>query len=161
MHTNEPREDPLVDMGYETRDLNIKGIRKASIAFFGFAFACFGVVILWYWTIGPGQQHRNETPANARLIPEKPNPLLQSNVTAKVDIMTLRQAETKVLEGTGYVEGQPGYVHIPIDRAIDLVAAGQVPISTGRSIPATNPGNTTDGRPATATAAPATPGNGQ
>ena len=33
----EKREDPLVDLGYEIRDVNIKGVRTATLAILGFA----------------------------------------------------------------------------------------------------------------------------
>ena len=77
-------------------------------------------------------QHREEradTPpsplvdrSQPRLAPE---PRLQ--VTAEKDLARYRAEQKQLLESYGWVDQPLGVVHIPIDRAIDLVAAQQLP----------------------------------
>lgn len=130
MHTNAPKEDPLVEMGYEIRDINVPNIRKAVLWFFGFAI---GSAIIG-WAVYNNRfvffnLPQKDAPANAiltRPIPGEPNPLLQNNVTAKTDIMTLRRRERERIGSTGYNEDK-STVHIPVDQAIDILVARGLP----------------------------------
>lgn len=131
MHT-EKREDPLVELGYEVRDLNTVAIRNATIGFFVFAIGSAVIGFGAYRVMNPTVF---EPAAKQRvLMPAPPNPLIQSNMAAKVDIMDLRQHETAVLTAPiGWGDPQKTYLHIPIDKAMDLIAAhGLKP--TGSSI---------------------------
>jgi hypothetical protein len=147
MHTKGPKEDPLVDMGYEIRDVDYPMLRKATIYFFVFAFAMF--FIGWYifkWmnpVFAPGFQ------ANTiGKIPGKPIPLLQDNETNVTDIMALRQAETARLTSTGWADDAHTKVHIPIEKAIDLLVKEGLPV-VGANTPAVSKGNTTGERKTT------------
>jgi hypothetical protein len=130
MHTNAPKEDPLVEMGYEIRDINVPNIRKAVLWFFGFAIGS----ALIGWTVYNNRfvvfnLPQKDAPANAiltRPIPGEPNPLLQNNVTAKTDIMTLRRRERERIGSTGYNEDK-STVHIPVDQAMDILVARGLP----------------------------------
>lgn len=145
MHTNHKREDPLVELGYEIRDVNYKNIRTSVLIFFGFAAFSFlaglGLYNLWY------KKENRLTEENlakvARPLPQSPAPLLQNNVDAKTDIIALRRAEAARLGGTGYNEDNHATVHIPIHRAIDLLSSKGVK-PTGQEVPAVSTGNTTD-----------------
>jgi hypothetical protein len=146
MHTNHPKEDPLVELGYEHRDVNYKLLTRAILIFFGFTAFAFGVGLLIYNAIHPVQDRSTQlsNASRKRALPQAPNPLLQNNVTAKTDLMLMRQAEDARLHGTGTNEdGQT--VHIPIERAIDLTLERGLP-KTGASVPAVTRGNTTDMR---------------
>jgi len=147
MHT-EKREDPLVEMGYEVRDINLKGITKAVIIFFAFAAAMIAIswVVLFGIKIGPiNMIGMNPMYANKqsgynkmRVIPTAPNPVLQTNVSARTDIADMRQNEAKRLNN--YSGPQDAQAHIPINAAIEkLVERG---ISTGASVPAVSKGTT-------------------
>lgn len=126
MHTNGPKEDPLVELGYEIRDVNYKGLRKAIIYFFGFGIFCALIGAFIYtnrFTIFMLEEPKPSIDATlARNIPPKPNPLLQNNVVSKTDIAEMRQRETKRLTGTGYVDETQTIAYIPIDRAMELIA---------------------------------------
>lgn len=135
-HGHEPRQDPLVDMGYETRDLNIRNIAKATIGFFIFTFACFGLVGVWfYFTNNNYGVHRDPR----KPLPQYPNPLLQTDMTTRTDIMTLRQNEARIMTTTA--PNRDGTVRIPVDRAIAILAQRGV-APTGAEVPAQSPGNT-------------------
>lgn len=61
--------------------------------------------------------------ANERLIP--PGPLLQSHPEAEMAV--LRAEQVAHLGSFGWVDEAHGVVRMPIDQAIDLVAAGHLP----------------------------------
>jgi hypothetical protein len=143
MHTKEPKEDPLVDLGYESRDIDVKTIEKAVMWFFTFATVMFIVGAWIYANLNPSFSPKYQAQKEDLRIPKPPNPLLQDNVSNFTDIAHLRQHETVVLEGTGYTDATKTVVHIPIDRAIDILAKRGLP-QTGASVPAVSKGNTTD-----------------
>jgi hypothetical protein len=150
MHTNEPKQDLLVDLGYETRDLNVKAIRNATVGFFIFGVLCFGGVLVWFIWFKPKMGFDRD----ARKVAGPPVPLIQSNIATKIDIMAMRKHETQML--STYGKNPDGSVRIPIDRAIDIVAAHGI-ASTGQQVPAVSPGNTIKQnglQPATAVPAP-------
>lgn len=127
MHTNHKREDPLVEMGYEVRDIDMPKIKKTVYIFFGFAIFCIvfaGVALL---IMDPGYIRGESGYQTPPRIPPAPNPLVQTNVTAKTDIIDMRRKEFADLTSTGYVNPEKTKVHIPIDRAIDIMAQRGVP----------------------------------
>lgn len=145
MHTDHKREDPLVDMGYETRDIDIPSLAKALAGFFVFAIVSFTIGWFIYRAMNPRPFNPPIKPAFARKLPQAPNPLLQSNMTAKTDIEDLRQAETAQLTTTGPNINDATKTHIPIDRAIQLLVDRGLPNITSND-PAVSKGNTTDGK---------------
>ena len=137
MHT-EKREDPLGEMGYEIRDINMPLIKKAVNYFFSFAVFCIifawlalfgtpwgvpklGPIPLGFEGMNPMYARKDSGFNTVRRVPAAPNPLLQTNVSAKTDLFKMRQAEDKHLHGTGYVEGKKDRVYIPIESAMDLL----------------------------------------
>jgi len=145
MHTNHPREDPLVELGYEIRDVNYKSLYRTVIYFFIFAGAsAFAGLLLYNWWYPPQSRSTAANAAGmARAMPGKNYPLLQDNVTSKTDIMDLRKGEAARLHGTGYVDDSHTKAHIPIDRAMDLLVERGLP-KVSASVPAVTRGNTTD-----------------
>jgi hypothetical protein len=134
-HGHGPREDPLTDLGYETRDINIPGLRNTAMIFFGFATFCFVVVAVWFWWYKP------QMTSTVDLRKPLPKITLQSNISVRADIQILRQNETQKL---GYRGGNmDGSLHIPINDAINLIAARGLPrtesnvqaVSRGTTIP--------------------------
>jgi hypothetical protein len=141
MHT-EKREDPLVELGYEVRDLNTVAIRNATIGFFIFTIASAVIGFGVYRVMNPTVFHP-QAPTN-RVIAGAPYPMVQTNMTAKTDIMDIRQHETAVLTAPiGWADEQKTHLHIPIDQAMQIVVAkGLKP--TGESVPAVSKGHTPD-----------------
>jgi len=155
MHTNGPKEDPLVELGYDHRDVNYKALIKAVIAFlsFGVGAAIVGAIIYTNrFAIFKLQEPRPGINAElSRRVAATGTPLLQDNVASKVDIMTLRQKETKRMTSTGYTDETRRYVHIPVDRAMEMIAqrgVGSKSAATGSTEPVTiggTPGTPTPG----------------
>lgn len=150
MRTDHPKEDPLVELGYEIRDVNYRALGKAILYFFVFAAISFGFGMWYYGKANPDVNRRTVANINQlkRPMPASPNPILQQNVNSKTDLMRMRDDEDTRLHGTGAIEGTDK-VHIPIERAMDLLVERGLP-KTGADVPAVSTGNTTDG-PKTAT----------
>lgn len=155
MHTNHgPKEDPLTDLGYEPRDVNVGALGKWVVGFFG--FIAFSVTVSWATMVGINcgpvkidglSASYSEKPSafKARKIPGAPYPLLQNNVTATADIMDLRRAEDVRLHGYGWANSEKSRVTIPVEQAIKLIVERGAP-KTGRDVPAVSRGNVTDQR---------------
>jgi hypothetical protein len=155
MHTREPRDvDPLIDMGYERRDIDYRALFKWVIGFFVVSVGFFVASYFFYWWHYLKNPDVQTATAQHRQLPAAPNPRLQTNTSTKTDIMKIRQDETARLAGTGWVNREKGIVHIPIDRAIELTAQGKG-IRSQAVVPAVSQGNTTDQRPVAE--APVTP----
>lgn len=137
MHTNHPKEDPLVELGYEHRDINFKNLTRAITYFFVFTAICFAAGFWVYDVMHPmsNRQTKTSETSYAKFKPKAPNPLLQDNITAKADIMTMRQSEYARLHSTGPIEGAPGKVHIPVERAMDLIVERGLPETPETSTP--------------------------
>ena len=141
MHT-EKREDPLVELGYEVRDLNTVAIRNATIGFFIFTVASAVIGAVCYRVMNP-TVFEDKKPTN-RVVPSAPYPMVQSNVAAKTDIMDIRQHETSILTAPiGWADAEKTHLHLPIDKAIAIIAErGAKP--TGTSVAAVSKGHTPD-----------------
>ena len=141
MHTNHgPKEDPLTDLGYEPRDVNVAQLGKWVIGFF--IFVVLSAITSWV-ILSSGINLRflkidGMSPAytgkaddfKSRRIPGAPNPLLQNNVTARSDIMDMRRAEEERLKGYGWANAEKTKITMPVDRAIDSMVKRAHP--TGR-----------------------------
>jgi len=155
MHTNEPREAPDADMGFEVRDVNISIISKVIFWFIAFDVICYAVVGVWYWAA--------KINISSHLDPKKPMPTieLESNVSVRADLETLRQAETATL--SSYKRNDDGTYTIPIERAMKIIADRGLP-HVLTSTPAVRPGNTIKQnavQPGTAVPYTPAPGGGQ
>jgi hypothetical protein len=132
MRTEHSQEDPLVELGYETRDADLKVLGKASAFFFGFIFFSFIIGFGIFWWLNPDARNEKAAgPPFAKYGPPSPSPLLQTNITAKTDIKQLRMAETTALTTSAVIDRQKGIYRIPIDRAIDLIAQRGLPERPG------------------------------
>lgn len=123
MHTNEPRELEGVELGYDPRDIDSRGIYKVIVYFFVFTLIFFGGGYLVFVWRGWG--------AHTEMDPRKSafsGPRVQGNITSKVDIMTMRQNERATMETYG--TNPDGKQRIPVDRAIELLAERGLPVVT-------------------------------
>ena len=156
MHTNEPRQDPLTDLGYETRDVHYQPIKKIFFGFIIFTVGCLIFTFVYLNTgihIGPIQidgasavySGKQNLESDKRKIPGGLNPLVQSNLATRVEIQEMRQAEDARLNSYGYADEAKTKATIPIEDAINVVATGET-ISTGNVVAAESKGNTTDQR---------------
>lgn len=153
MHTDDgsgPTRDELVAMGYEKRDINLKGVTKVIL--YLFSFAAFSWVSAYFVLqgvrVGPlninglgGEYTKNKVPGEdvPRKLPALPNPLLQNNVTAKSDMMEMRQQEEFFLNRAHRNGPNSAIVAIPVEDAKNLLLSKGVAV--GASMPAQSAGN--------------------
>jgi hypothetical protein len=124
MHTSHgPRPDPLTDLGYEAKDVNMRKIGMATAFFFGFFTLC--VFLTWFYIHLVSPQYfdqRADIPQLQTKIPKPPNPLLQTDVTVRTDMQDLRRAETEAMTNPKWVDQSKGIARIPVDRAMQMIA---------------------------------------
>jgi hypothetical protein len=126
-HGHEPEhKDPLTEMGYELADVEYKGLAKSVGMFFVFVIFCgaAGMAIFIFGFVGWDKfwsGGSTTTAPFARHLPAEPNPLLQTDETAKTDIVLLRRRENAILDGpVTYTDSTKKTIRIPIKEAIDL-----------------------------------------
>lgn len=135
MHTDEPREIQGVELGYDPRDIDLKRILKIVVYFFAFATVFFGGGAIYYIYIGRIETSQHFDARKPPII----GPKIQGNISAKLDIMTMRQNERRLMESYG--TNPDGKQRIPVAHAMDLLAQRGLPVVTSDKT-ATSPGNT-------------------
>jgi len=140
MATKEP-EKPPVDrgLGYEPRDASIKGLLQ-----FAFWMAVLLVVTLvgMRWTF---DYFKKVQPLGATASPLlkqgqrelPPSPRLQ--VHPHQELVDYCQEQQKAVESYGWVSQQAGVVHIPVDRAMDLILKKGLPARPLNEAPTGSP----------------------
>lgn len=129
-----PNQEQLANIGYETRDIAINTLSRWLIGLFAFiGVATFGTLGLYKLLVPTYAETERVSPLeNVRTYP--PNPQLQTR--PKHDIIEYRAAEAK--QENGYTKGENGTVNIPVERAIDLLAArGISGVKGGTAAPGT------------------------
>lgn len=110
------------ELGYEHRDVDYKALAKWFTGFFGLTifFIALSIGIHALLTGTPVGQPVRAVPEIR--IPEAPNPMVQSGFTAKYDMFQIRRQEAERLSSQGWVDESKGVAHIPISRAMELMA---------------------------------------
>jgi len=149
-----PKFDPE-HPGYETEDVNVNGIAVFLAGLFGtvivFFFFCYGMgrVInnLWEKQDGPPNQwkleagvkpyggKREDLTSNAELKQRELQQMTTAFPEPRLDLDDGNQAtadlharEDLLLEHYSTVDGQPGTIRIPIERAMELIAQRGLPV---------------------------------
>ena len=142
--------------GYETTDVNVSGIAVFLAGLFGtviiFFFVCYamGRVInnLWEKEDGPATKwkleagavppggKREDLASNAEMQQKQLERMIANYPEPRLDIDDGNQAtadlharEDLLLEHYSFVEGQPGTIRIPIERAMELMAQRGLPVA--------------------------------
>jgi hypothetical protein len=116
---------------YEARDIHFPLLAAFIVAIF--AFLGF-TLLLASWIDGSLMNiNRGNEPAPpmARLRRTPPEPRLQ--VSEAFDMVRLRDIEDVALSTYGWLDPEAGTVHIPIERAIEVLAAEGLPARQGAS----------------------------
>ena len=158
----QPHVEPRVDAehpGYETEDVNTKGIAVFLAGLFGtvliFFAVCYGIGMVLNgtiqagynkdygkpskWTIeagrAPAGKGENLT-SNAKMEQEELQQMTTSFPQPRLDIDDGNQAtadlharEDLLLEHYSTIDGQPGAIRIPIERAMELIAQRGLPVA--------------------------------
>jgi hypothetical protein len=140
-------EDLLQELGYETQDIQYKKFAVYGAYYFGFFFMCILLGFVFVYFMSPTKLQGGRM---ADFVPKTTaptsTPFLQSNITSRTDIMSLRRNETEILTTSGPVDQAKGIYRIPIENAIDIIAQRGLPktppMQTGGTAPAANGGQT-------------------
>ncbi|HEX9199274.1 MAG TPA: hypothetical protein VF865_06930 [Acidobacteriaceae bacterium] len=147
--------------GYETTDVNVNGVAVFLAGLFGtviiFFFFCYGMgkVInnLWEkedgtatkWTTAAGMTplgKGDNLKSNAAMQQQELGQMTSNFPSPRLDIDDGNQAtadlharEDLLLEHTSRVDGQPGTIRIPIERAMELIAQRGLPVANAAATP--------------------------
>jgi hypothetical protein len=148
--------------GYETSDVNVSGVAVFLAGLFGtviiFFFFCYGMgkVInnMWIkqdggatrWAVERGVTlpggKREDLASNAAMEQKELQQMTTAFPTPRLDIDDGNQAtadlharEDLLLENYSTVDGQPGTIRIPIERAMQLIAQRGLPVTQASSAP--------------------------
>ena len=126
--TNEGREtvgmaSTTVERGHEHHDASVRAILWVAAGLVG--ITALIQVVLYFHMEGLWRLRQRAlppaSPVAGALPSEPPAPRLET--APALDLRALRAAEDAQLRGYGWVDRGGGVVHIPIERAMDLVAA--------------------------------------
>jgi hypothetical protein len=121
-------EHALAEAGHERRDARVRPI---ALAFVGLFVATIVALVLMYRVLSgfTAREERASQPVSplaasyGRQAP--PEPRLQ--ISPRDDLRRLHAREDALLHGYAWVDRQAGVARIPIDRAIELLAARGLP----------------------------------
>lgn len=116
------------ELRHERTDADVWALSKFAIALLLLCIASLGAVfgLFRYFEGRYGGVLPRATQSldlDARRLPPAP----QLEVTEKEDLEAQRTAERQILTSYGWVDREHGIVRIPIDQAIDLLAASNLP----------------------------------
>lgn len=154
----QPEESAIAhseDEGYELRDAEPRAILIPAL---GLGLTCFLILVMLAWMFrflsgGTGAQttdiSRLTSPRNGlavRVTPgvEPPYPRLMVNEPADMD--SVRRSWNKQLSSYGWIDRKHNRVHIPIRRAMDIVANGGPKVVTTPSPTSIAPSDWNNGR---------------
>jgi len=105
-------------------EIDAGGIVKVGVWLAVVTVVSFLIAWGFYRALDRGERRADAPPspvaeANRPLVPAGP----QLQATPEVDLAAFRHAEDLVLEGWGWVDRPAGIAHVPVDVAIDRVAA--------------------------------------
>jgi hypothetical protein len=115
------------DVSYEKRDINPRAILWIGVAIIISAvvihFAVWGVFDLF----SAREVHKGKPPATLVNTKRQPPPAPRLQTDAPADLREMRARETAALESYGWVDRQKGIVHIPVERAMELLVERGLP----------------------------------
>ena len=109
------------DVSYEKRDVNARAILWVGVAIVISAvvihFAVWGVFDFF----SAREAHKGKPPATLVNTKRQPPPAPRLQTDAPADLQEMRAREAAALESYGWVDRQKGIVHIPVERAMELL----------------------------------------
>jgi hypothetical protein len=131
---------------HERKDVDVPSLLTIAVLLF---FSCVVIFLVVWGMMHYFKLHEPARTAGQANLPvtsseEFPKPRLE--VKGSVDLAKFRAAEEADLDSYGWIDRNSGTVHIPIDRAMQLllqrglpdVGAGQTPLSLMQARPAEN-----------------------
>lgn len=128
-----------IEVGHELSDLSAKNISLFAVGLAVLIIAallvCYGLIT---WLV-QRQARRAEAPSPLVIAPE---PALGPRLATDPGraLKTLRQQEQSRLKSYGWIDQEQGIVHIPIERAMDMLVAKGLPARPAKPQPARDGG---------------------
>lgn len=118
-----PKE--AIRKGYEPSDVNLRAVSLVAAIILVLALLIHGALLLLLYGLAAQQGERLPVPPEASPGSRFPLPALQ--VSPSEDLVQLREGEDRRLQGYRWVDRSRGIVHIPINRAMELLAERGLP----------------------------------
>jgi hypothetical protein len=115
--------------GHEPDQVKVKGLLGFAVALVGVILVVLAIaVLIARWFSGKEREQRSLLPPRfSDLSPAFPAPRLQAAPAA--DLVKLKREAEHHLESYGWIDRKAGIAHIPIERALDIVAKSGIPRS--------------------------------
>jgi hypothetical protein len=131
-HPHEPTRDETLQAGHELTDAQAAPVLK-FLLFLGVVTVAVAALVVIFYNYLESREAREKTArypmAAGAARPLPPPPRLQTFPFQ--DVKELRQEERRLLEQYEWVDKKAGVVRIPIERAIDVLAARGLPYRQG------------------------------
>jgi hypothetical protein len=129
--------DQLRELGYERSDVSLPTLGRWIVFLFAFIAFCSVVSYVIFRVFVPeiGQDIR----VNPQKIVDRMPGGMAIQPAPRTDIVTFRQKEDHVLETYGWADKTAGTVHIPVDRALELIAERGLPTREPGPMPRMTP----------------------
>lgn len=140
------------DTAHEHSDVPVKALLMFIVIFIVGSVISYFLILMFYKGLAKAERSRLDPPqtavqrpANADIPQNQPllQPFPRENATPQgdtpvVDLVKMRAREDALLRNYGWVDQQKGVVHIPIDRAKELLAA-KIAVESQTGTPASPP----------------------
>lgn len=114
---------------HETTDIEVRPLVNSMVVLFLVMFGAVLAMWLMFQLLAAPANVTGPPPsplAGSRVPP--PAPRLQTMTTQRQDLLKSHAEEGELLNTYGWLDRKAGVVHIPIDRAIELVAQRGLPV---------------------------------
>lgn len=137
--TQDPPDPKSVERGHQPVEVNTRLVIGLGVLFV-IAAAVLHLALAGLFFSFQRQEARADRPGSPFLEarPSPPPPRLQAAPAGELEVYQATQQAR--LNGYGWVDRDAGVVHIPIDRAMDLLVLRGVPAGTGTPAPTGTPG---------------------
>lgn len=115
------------DVSYEKRDVNPRAILWVGVAIIISAVVIHFAVGGIFDFFSAREAHKGKPPATLVNAKRQPPPAPRLQTDAPADLQEMRARETTALESYGWVDRQKGIVHIPVERAMELLVERGLP----------------------------------
>lgn len=115
------------DVSYEKRDVSPRAILYVGL---GIIISAIIIHFAVWWLFGlfnESEAHKGKPPATLVNTKRQPPPAPRLQTNAPADLQEMRAHEKALLESYGWVDQGRGIVHIPVERAIDLLVERGLP----------------------------------
>ena len=123
------------ESGHEVSDINPKRVAMVGLALATVIAVSLLVTYGLFYYFYRGETRKRPVPSPLSYSRE-PTPEPRLSVEPGEDLKTLRSEEDALLKSYGWIDRDKGVVHIPIDRAIEILAERGLPVRAAKSAPA-------------------------